>query len=872
MNTSTLFRIFFLTFLSLCVHISSYSQTTPTQRASVVSGGGGKTSTGSFQNFGVIGEPIVSSQIGNGTTTGQMGYIYMTVGNEPYYIGRNDSLILVDMYNNMGGNGWLNSWDLTQPVTTWAGVEIAYGSVLSVNLNSNNLTGTMPISVRRFSRINEPDFQINIGNNRLGFESAEDFVNTIPIFTYSPQAKIYSRLDTTITQGESITFTSEAAGDFNNYQWFKDNVILSGETAPTLELTSVLPSDAGEYFCRITNSQATLLTLERRIINLNVEGFVNPFDSLALVQIYEETGGENWVNSWDLNSPVSTWEGVTLQGNKVRELDLSRRNLVGELPDVFDAELFSELRYLSFFDNQLDGEIPSTIGKLSELTYLDLDKNNFEGSVPASFGELTNLQALWLSRNNLSELPNQIGNMASLQNLYLNDNNFASLPTTLGNLSELLVLNVSDNELSEFPNSITNLIKLRELYANRNLIATLPTAMSNLAALTTFEVNSNQLSSLPTTNLLQLANLSVLRVAENSLEFDDLLPYANQNFQTFDYAPQAPINEELDILATINNSVSFSVETQGNGNEYQWTKDGQIVSSAQTLTINRVGTTDIGIYLATVNNPSLPNLTLQRRSITLNVECADNLGFTIAEPQQTVFCEEQPFGLRLEIDARFAGSPQIRWRKDGVILAFANQINYTVTQAGVYTAEIVTADGCTARSNEIEITTLPQPELFIELIDNTTFTSSITSTEPVTYQWLKDGEIIDGATEETFTPTESGEYSLLVRSETGCSSVSESIIFNNPVTGIDEPIELRGLSLFPNPNNGIFFLDFGTSYPNGTPRFTLIDGIGREIDIKIEQVSSTRYKIYGQKLTGGMYQLKIETLDGAALRKFVLSE
>ena len=870
MNTSTFYRSCLLIFLFLCVHTFSYSQTT--QRASVVSVGGGESSAGNFQHFGVVGEPIVSSQMGNGTVSGQMGYIYMTIGNEPYYIGLNDSLILVDMYNNMGGNNWFNSWDLTTPVNTWVGVEVAYGSVLSVNLNSNNLTGTLPNSVRNFSRIDESNFQINIGNNRLGFESAEDFVTNIPIFTYSPQAKIYFRLDTTITQGESVIFTSQTAGDFNNYQWFKDNIVLAGETNPTLEITNALPSDAGEYFCRVTNSKATALTLERRIINLNVEGFVSSFDSLALVKIYEDTGGENWTNSWNLNNPVSTWQGVTLQGDKVRELDLSRQNLVGVLPDVFDAELFSELRYLSFFDNLLEGEIPASIGSLSQLTYLDLDKNNFEGAVPASFGELANLQALWLSRNNLTELPSTIGNLSSLQNLYLNDNNFASLPISIGSLSELLVLNVSDNNLSEFPNSITNLTKLRELYANRNLINILPSTINGLVALTTFEINANQLFSLPTNAILQLTNLSVFRVAENNLEFDDLLPYANRTFQTFDYAPQAPINEELDILATVNRSVSFSVETQGNGNIYQWTKDGQIISTLQNFTINRVGTTDIGVYLATVTNPSLPNLTLQRRSITLNVECAEDLGFKITEPQQTVFCEGQPFGLRLEIDAGFAGSPQIRWRKDGVILAFANQVNYTVTQAGVYTAEVVTAAGCTARSNEIEIKTLPQPELTIELIDNTTFTSSITSIENVTYQWLKDGDIIEGATGETFTPTQTGEYSLLVRTETGCSSVSEGIIFTSQITGIEEPIELRGLTLFPNPNNGFFFLDFGTNYPNGTPKFTLFDAIGREMEIKIERISSTRYQVYGQQLTGGIYQLKIETLDGAALRKFVLSE
>jgi Leucine-rich repeat (LRR) protein len=872
MNTSTFYRICLLIFLTLCVHIqSSYAQTLQ-QKASVVSSGAAASNSGNFQNFGVLGEAIVSPQIGNGNISGQAGYIYMTGANEPYYINRNDSLILVDIYNNMGGQDWFVSWNLTTPVRTWAGVQIAYGSVLSLNLNQNNLTGTLPNSVRNFSKINTPTFRINIGNNRLDFESAEDFVTTIPLFTYFPQAKIYEPRVATITQGESITFNSQTAGDFNQYQWFKNNTALAGKTNSTLEITNAVPNDAGEYFCRITNTQATQLTLERHIITLNVEGFLNILDSLALVEIYNQTGGTNWTNPWNLNDRVATWEGVTLQGDKIRELDLSKRNLTGNLPDVFDASLFSELRYLSFFDNKLEGQIPSTIGGLTTLTYLDLDKNLFEGAVPTSFGGLTNLQALWLSRNNLNVLPNQIGNLANLKNLYLNDNKFTFLPTTLGNLSELIVLNVSNNELSAFPNSITNLIKLRELYANRNFITVLPVAINNLIALTIFEVNTNKLSFLPTIQIQQLANLAVFRVAENSLEFDDLLSYSTSNFQSFEYAPQALINEEQNILATVNQSISLTVQTQGNGNRYQWQKDGQDISTLQTFIINRVQVIHAGIYTASVTNPALPNLTLQRRQIILNVECAESLVFEVAQPPQTVFCEAQPFGLRLEVTSGFAGNTQISWRKDGVVLAFANQTSYTVTTAGKYTAEIITANGCTARSNEIEITILPQPELSIELVDNTVFTSSVRSTEPVTYQWLKDGEIIQNAFEATYTPTATGEYSLLVLSEAGCSSVSQSIVFTSSITGIEEPIELRSLSLFPNPNNGTFFLDFGTKNPNGTPAFTLIDAIGREINIEVERISSTRYKIYAEKLTGGMYQVKVKTGDGAVLRKFVLSE
>ncbi len=872
MSTSTIYRIFFFIFLISSINIDfSYSQNTPQQRASVVSGGGAMSSNSNgFQNFGVVGEAIVSPQIGSGAISGQLGYIYMTLGSEPYYINPNDSLILVDMYNAMGGQNWFVSWDLNTPIANWAGVQVAYGSVVTLNLNNNNLTGTLPNSVRNFSRINESNFDMNIGNNRLDFESAEDFVNTIPLFTYFPQAKIYSSKDTTILQGESIIFTSQTAGDFNNYQWYKDNIILREQTNATLEITNAIPEDAGEYICRITNTQATRLTLERRKITLNVEGFVDIFDSLALVEIFNQTGGSNWVNSWNLNNPVATWEGVLLQGKKVKELDLSRRNLVGNLPDVFDADLFTELVYLTFFDNKLEGQIPSTIGQLSTLVYLDLDKNLFEGSVPASFGELKNLQTLWLSRNNLDMLPSSIGNLSSLKNLYLDENKFVSLPSTIGNLSELLILHINDNQLSEFPNTITNLSKLNELQGNRNLITSLPTTIDNLTNLITLELNTNKISSLPTSQIQQLANLSIFRIAENSLEFDDLLPYQNHNLQHFEYAPQAPINEEEDILATINQTISFTVQTQGNGNIYQWKKNEQTISSLQTFTINRVRIADAGIYTASVTNPALPELTLQRRQIILNVECAENLVFEIEEPQQTTFCENQPFGLQLKISSEFAGSPQIRWRKNGVVLALENEKNYTVTTVGKYTAEIVTAGGCTALSNEIEIRVLPQPELSIELINNTTLTSSITSSESISYQWLKDGIAIQNAFDDTYTPTETGEYSLLIISQSGCSSVSQSIIFT--ITGIEEPIQLRGISLFPNPNNGIFFLDFGKNNPNGTPKFTLIDAIGRQINLKTERISSTRYKISADKLSGGMYQLKIETLDGAALRKFILSE
>ncbi len=788
---------------------------------------------------------------------------------EQYFVSPSDSLILVDIYNQMGGASWGNRWNLNMPIATWYGITVSCGKVASINLYNNGLSGVLPSSVLNLSRRREPNFSLNIGANRLSFESAEDFIGAISNFTYSPQSNIYSPRTEIIGQNESITFNSQTEGNFNTYQWYKDQTPINGATGWNYTISNTVPTDAGTYICEVKNTVATQLILQRNPIILEVEGFVNPTDSLALVDVFDQTGGDDWINSWDLTQPVATWEGVTVLNNKIRELDLSSNNLTGNLPDVFDADFFSELRYLSFFDNYLEGQIPASIGQITTLTYLDLDKNNFEGSVPASFGNLVNLQSLWLSRNDLTNLPDEIGNMSSLKTLYLNNNKFNSLPETIGNLSELLVLNVSDNELLNLPNSITNLSKLIEFYANRNYISTIPTNVQNLVDLRVFEINTNNLTGLPT-GFLQINNLIKFRVSENKLEFDDLLPYSNQEYLLFDYAPQAPINQEENILLALNSPISFTVQTQGNGNRYQWFRDNNPVATTQNYSINRITTNDVGIYTADITNPSLPNLTLKRRSITLNVECQEGLNFEIIQPSQTIFCENQPFGLKLEIDDQFTNSEQIQWKKDGVVLAFQTQKSYTVTGKGVYTAEILTSNGCTAISNEIEITVLPQPQISIDLMNNETFTSTLNSQEPVTFQWLKDGIAIENAFDNTYKPNQTGEYSLLVLTEAGCSSVSETIIFT--ITGIEEPKEFRTLQLFPNPNNGNFFIDFGTNTPNGEPAFVLIDAIGRKILLKTQKISSIRYKIKTNNLTAGMYYLQIQTKDGLAFRKFIIEE
>lgn len=130
-------------------------------------------------------------------------------------------------------------------------------------------------------------------------------------------------------------------------------------------------------------------------------------DSLALVAIYEQTGGANWTKNtnWLSDVPYSEWEGVSVKYNgRVAYLYLYSNNLDGDLPK--EISQLTELEVLYMSDNNLRGSLPPEYGNLSSLRTMVLSDNNIEGALPREWAQLKGINDLYLTGNRLSgEIP-----------------------------------------------------------------------------------------------------------------------------------------------------------------------------------------------------------------------------------------------------------------------------------------------------------------------------------------------------------------------------------------------------------------------------------------------------------------------------------
>lgn len=126
------------------------------------------------------------------------------------------------------------------------------------------------------------------------------------------------------------------------------------------------------------------------------------------------------------------------------------------------------------------------------------------------------------------------------------------------------------------------------------------------------------------------------------------------------------------------------------------------------------------------------------------------------------------------------------------------------------------------------------------------------------YQWLDcaDNSIIEGATEQSFTPDASGEYAVEIVNAAGCIDTSECVvvdIFNS----ISDAFTIQ-LKAYPNPTTSGLTVDFGKVYPQLNLTVLSVQG---QVLKKLNLNNAASQELSLEEMPAGLYLIQVES-DG----------
>ncbi len=327
-------------------------------------------------------------------------------------------------------------------------------------------------------------------------------------------------------------------------------------------------------------------------------------------------------------------------------------------------------------------------------------------------------------------------------------------------------------------------------------------------------------------------------------------------------------------------STSFSVTATGTSPAYQWevSTDGGVSFSpvpgaiAATLNLPAVTTAMNGyIYRVVVSNFCTVNFT--SNDAILSVSAITVIG---NQPADQTVCA----GSDATYTATATGSGlNYQWQisTDGgaTFTDLTGATNSTLTIVAVTDAMNndrfrVIISGCnTLTSNDAVLLVNPLPTVTISvapyenITPGQTTTLTATSTPPASgFAWYKNGTLVPSLTTSTITVTyaDTGIYRASATDANGCSNLSNAIKIG------PESIAF----IFPNPNNGLFWVTFpGTQY-NGKPRYiTMYDGKGAKVYEKafVTSTSYERMEVHAESLSNGVYALVLYNTEGTVLGK-----
>jgi hypothetical protein len=197
---------------------------------------------------------------------------------------------------------------------------------------------------------------------------------------------------------------------------------------------------------------------------------------------------------------------------------------------------------------------------------------------------------------------------------------------------------------------------------------------------------------------------------------------------------------------------------------------------------------------------------------------------------------------------------------------------FEVTLPGTYKAMVEDNNtGCVSKlsASNVKVTALPTPLSSISPAGSVTISSTgsvklnAAPTAGVSWQWYKDGNVISGATNKSYTASSAGSYTVAI-TKTGCTGISAATVVTQ--AGVkEEPGTTNGsemsfeLGAYPNPVSDVLTVNVtGIEEVNGT--VTVMDFNGRLVISKEMKASSMTVDMTG--MASGVYLVRYKDGEG----------
>lgn len=197
-----------------------------------------------------------------------------------------------------------------------------------------------------------------------------------------------------------------------------------------------------------------------------------------------------------------------------------------------------------------------------------------------------------------------------------------------------------------------------------------------------------------------------------------------------------------------------------------------------------------------------------------------------------------------------------------------NPIGICYTVPGIYDVTLITSN--TFGSDTLSLLNYITVYLTPPFPTITQNGNVLTSSPAAGYQWQFNSIDITGATNQSYTVTQAGYYTVVITDSNGCKNSTTIVI---DFTGFNDLTDDSQVTIYPNPSAGIVMVEGLNTLMDNPLSFRVVNTLGQLVFSSEEKIYVTSWKkeIDLSHLANGMYHIEIKMKDSVMRKKITIS-